>query len=209
VLAAVLVMAASTGCSDDGSDSGEVGGTTAPAAATTDTGGPTTTPPTTETSPEATTADATTAQATTAQETTEETDTTGRPEPPSDQSRWAAQVDDVCKPWQEKIDAVPPPTDVSSLEAWLGDTLPLVRKQVAAVKAVKPPAKAEEARRARLFIGALQKIERALTRYHAAIVANNAQAVQKWLSQANAAGAEARGYAASLDVTQCGGYRGG
>lgn len=132
--------------------------------------------------------------------------TATRPEPPEDQSRWAKQVDEACKPWQERIDAVPPPADSDGLVRWLSETLPLVRKQVAAVRAVKPPAKKSEAERAALFVGALQKLERGLTRYHAALKASDAEAIEDALVETNAAGAAARGYAVSLDITQCGGY---
>ena len=132
MLAATLVVAAGTGCSEDKQ---------AQAPATTST--PTTTP------------------------------VVPRPKPGPHQSRWAKQVDNVCKPWQERIDAVTPqPTDTASLEAWLKGALPLVRKQIAAVKAVKRPAKTDEARKVRLFLDSLQKTERALTTYLAAIQAN-------------------------------------
>jgi hypothetical protein len=132
-----------------------------------------------------------------------------RPTAPADQTRWASQVDAACAPWQEKIDAVAPPADATALTRWLDETLPLVRKQVAAVEAVKPPAKAKEAERAALFLAGLRKIERSLTRYRAAIEASDEDAVTKALADANAAGAETRGYALSLDLTQCGGYSGG
>lgn len=132
-----------------------------------------------------------------------------RPKPPEDQSRWAKQVDAACKPWQDRINAVPPPADAAGLERWLADTLPLVRKQVAAVKAVKPPVKAEEARRAKLFVAGLEKLERSLIQYRAAIRAGKPAAVQKAVVDANAAGSETRGYAVSLDVTECGGYSAG
>ena len=137
------------------------------------------------------------------------TQTQTRPEAPEDQSRWAAQVDEACKPWQEQIAAVPPPADANGLERWLSETLPLVRKQVAAVAAVKPPAKQSEAERAALFVGGMRKLERGLTRYLAAIRAGDAVAVQRAVAEANAAGAETRGYAVSVDITQCGGYEGG
>jgi hypothetical protein len=118
-------------------------------------------------------------------------------------------VDTACKPWQDRIDALAPPADASQLELWLDDLLPLVRKQVAAVTAVKPPAKQSDAKKAALFTGNLTKLERSLTRYRAAISAGNTKAIQQAILDANAAGAAARGYALSLDVTQCGGYEGG
>lgn len=117
-------------------------------------------------------------------------------------------MDDACGPWQERIAAVAQPTDAASLAAWLEKILPLVRKQIGAVKAVKPPVKDDEARKARLFIGSLQQLEAALTRYRAAIRANKPAAIQQALEEANAAGAAARSYAVSLDITQCGGYEG-
>ena len=89
------------------------------------------------------------------------------------------------------------------------ETLPLVRKQLAAVAAVKPPAKKSEAERAALFIAGLRKVERGLTRYRAALRDGDAEAVQQALAEANAAGTETRGYALSLGVTQCGGYSSG
>lgn len=136
--------------------------------------------------------------------------TATRPKPLPNQSRWAKQVDSACKPWQERIDAVTPsPTNAASLQKWLEHALPLVRQQIAAVKAVKSPAKADEARKANLFLGGLQKTERALTRYLAAIQANQPAKVRKALADAGAAGAATRAYAVSLDVTGCGGYSSG
>jgi hypothetical protein len=135
--------------------------------------------------------------------------TDARPEPPEDQGRWARQVDAACKPWQSKLDAVAPPAGATDLDRWLAETLPLVRKQVAAVEAVKPPAKESEAERATLFIAGLRKVERGLTRYRAALSDGDTEAVQQALAEANAAGTETRGYALSLAVTQCGGYSSG
>jgi hypothetical protein len=133
-----------------------------------------------------------------------------RPKPLPNQSRWAKQVDSACKPWQKQIDAVTPaPTDTASLTKWLERALPLVRKQVAAVDAVKPPAKEEEARKVTLFVDGLQKTEGALTRYLAAIRANQPAKVRKALADASAAGPATRAYAVSLDVTGCGGYASG
>lgn len=133
-----------------------------------------------------------------------------RPKPGPNQSRWAKEVDVTCKPWQKRIDAVSPaPTDTASLRAWLERTLPLVRKQIAAVKAVKPPTKRAEARKVRLFIDAVEKTERALTRYLAAIKANAPAKVRTALADAGASGSAARTYAVSLGITQCGGYASG
>jgi hypothetical protein len=168
VLAATLVVAAGTGCSEDKQAE-------APTTST-----PTTTPVVT------------------------------RPKPGPHQSGWAKAVDDVCKPWQERIDAVSPqPTDTASLQAWLERTLPLVRKQIAAVKAVTPPAKAGEARKVRQFLDSLQKTERALTRYLTAIQANAPAKERRALAEAAASGATTRAYAMSLNITQCGGYASG
>jgi hypothetical protein len=144
-----------------------------------------------------------------AEPTVESTTADTRPEPPEDQGRWARQVDAACAPWQAKIDAVAPPAGATDLERWLAETLPLVRKQVAAVAAVKPPAKESEAERATLFIAGLRKVERGLTRYRAALADGDAAAVQQALAEANAAGTETRGYALSLGVTRCGGYSSG
>jgi hypothetical protein len=69
--------------------------------------------------------------------------------------------------------------------------------------------KPDETRRAEFFVAALKKIGTALTRYLVALRAQAAPAVEAALAEANAAGAEARGYATALDVTQCGGYSGG
>ena len=88
----------------------------------------------------------TTATAPASEPTVEATTTDTRPEPPEDQGRWARQVDAACKPWQSQIDAVAPPSGAADLERWLGETLPLVRKQVAAVEAVKPPVEDERGR---------------------------------------------------------------
>ncbi|HEX6130493.1 MAG TPA: hypothetical protein VF044_02125, partial [Actinomycetota bacterium] len=57
-----------------------------------------------------------------------------RPEPASTQSRWAAGVDDACLPLQQRLDALPQPTDAATLQAWLGQAIPIVREQIAAVK---------------------------------------------------------------------------
>ncbi len=133
-----------------------------------------------------------------------------RPKPPANQSRWAKQVDHVCKPWQERIDTVSPaPTTTASLQAWLETALPLVRRQIAAVNAVKPPVKKAEARRVSLFVDALDKTERALTRYLGAVKANASAKEQQALADAGTAGATARRYAVSLGITKCGGYASG
>jgi hypothetical protein len=133
--------------------------------------------------------------------------TATRPAAPPDQSRWAKQVDDACRGWQQKIDAAnTPPTDAASLERWLERVLPLVREQIAAVKAVKPPVKQEEARNARLFLSSFEQVERALTRYLSAVRADAPAKVRRALTDASAAGAATRAYAVSLDITQCGGY---
>lgn len=148
----------------------------------------------------------TTAAAATTDAATTEADDYARPEPAADQSRWAKQVEAACAPVQRQIDALPQPTDAASLETWVGRVLPLVRKETAAVKAVKPPTKDEEARRAGLFIESLEKLDDALTRYLAALREGDTGAIEAALTDANAAGAEARAYAVSLDVTGCGGY---
>jgi hypothetical protein len=131
-----------------------------------------------------------------------------RPEPPPEQSRWAMQVDEACGPVQAQIDALPAPTDAASLETWAAQVLPLVGKEVAAVKAVKPSTKEDEARNAKLFIESLESIESSLTEYLTALQENDTAAIEQALTEANAAGAQARAYALSLDVTRCGGYSG-
>lgn len=186
VLAATLVLVAAAGCSGD-DDAAE-------------TGAQPTTPSASETTAPSTTAPSTTAPAGTGKT---------RPEPPEDQSRWAREVDVACKRWQEQIDAVAPPASPGDLEPWLAETLPLIRKQVAAVEAVKPPTAADNAERAALFIGNLRIVEQALTKYRAALRANNAQAAREALAQAGSAGAEARTAALAAGVTECGGYSGG
>jgi hypothetical protein len=109
---------------------------------------------------------------------------------------------------QEQIDALPPPTDAASLVTWVEQVLPLVRKQVTAVKAVKPSTKEDEARNAELFIESLESIEGSLTEYLAALQESDNAAIERTLTAANAAGAQARAYALSLGVTRCGGYSG-
>jgi hypothetical protein len=189
VLAATLVVAAGAGCSDD-DDDGVAAGTTTTAATTA------------VEEPAATTAEEPTS-------TQPVGPTATRPEPPADQTRWAQQVDAACKPWQERIDALAPPADPAELEPFLADAVPLARRQVAAVAAVKPPTGAAEARQAALFLAALRDLERGLTRYLAAIRRDDAEAVQVALTQAGSAGAQVREYAVALDVTECGGYGGG
>jgi hypothetical protein len=181
-LAATLLLAAGAGCGGGDDQNGEAGGDDTPLA---------------------------TATTTKASEPEPEDPTATRPEPPPEQSRWAGQVDTACAPVQQRIDAVPPPADAAGLERWLADVLPLVRKQVAAVKAIKPPVKEEEARRAKLFVAGLEKLEAALTRYLAALRVGDPEKVQKAVAEASAAGAETRGYAASLGITECGGYEDG
>jgi hypothetical protein len=194
VLAATLVVAAGTGCAGDDGGSDAVGTNVQP------------TTPATTTSP--------TTEART--ETIEPAETTDpgdasqtRPEPPPGQSRWARQVDAACKPWQKRLDAIATPTDAATLELFLAQAVPLARRQLAAVAAVKLPADDDEVGPAKLFVGALRQLERGLTRYLGAVRKNNAAAIQTALTDANAAGARARAYAASLNVTECGGYAGG
>ena len=186
VLAAALAAAASTGCSEDT----RAGGTTA-----------TTRAATTQTTPTETTTGTTTEATSSGQSDT-------RPAPPPDQSRWARQVDAACAPLQAKIDALAPPSDAASLEAWLADVVPLVHAQVAALKAVKTPIKAGEKLRTRLFLASYARLETALKQYLAAIESGDGNKLQAALVSANAAGASTRTYARSLDVTACGGYSG-
>jgi hypothetical protein len=149
---------------------------------------------------------ATTAAATTAAAATTEPET--QPEPPADQSRWASDVDAACEPIQRRIDELPPPTDAATLESWVAQALPLVREEVAAVRAVEPPTVEAEARQASRFVAGLERLEGALTRYLAGLRAGDPAATQAALAEANAAGAEARAAATALDVTACGGYSG-
>jgi hypothetical protein len=123
------------------------------------------------------------------------------------QSRWAKQVDVVCKPWQDRIDAIrPPPTSVASLQTWLARALPLVRKQIAAVEKVPPPESTSEARMVTRLLESLNTTERALKRYLAAVDAKAQPKAQTALTTAASAGAKARALSLSLDITQCGGY---
>jgi hypothetical protein len=122
-------------------------------------------------------------------------------------SRWAKQVDVVCKPWQDRIDAIrPAPTSVASLQMWLARALPLVRKQIAAVEKVPPPESTSEARKVTRLLDSLNTTERALTRYLAAVNAKTQAKAQTALTTAAAAGAKARALSLSLDITKCGGY---
>ena len=180
VLAAAVLLVAAGGCGGDGDDA-------------TATGAQPTTP--------------TMAATTEAATTTKAAET--RPEPPEDQGRWARQVDAACKPWQAKIDAVAPPASATDLDRWLGAALPLVRKQVAAVEAVKPPTAAATAEQAALLLRNLHIVERALTSYRAALSAGNADAAKDALAEAGAAGIEARTTAVAAGVTACGGYASG
>ena len=179
--AAALLLVAAGGCG--GGDDETTGATTAP--------------PPVESTAEATT----TVEETTAAET--------RPEPPEDQGRWAQQVDAACTPWQAKIDAVAPPATATDLERWLGEALPLIRKQVAAVEAVKPPTAAATAEQATVLVSNLRIVERALTHYRAALRTGDADAAKDALAAAGAAGIEARTTALAVGVTECGGYSSG
>src|SRR4029450_12109082 len=123
------------------------------------------------------------------------------------QAPWAKQVDVVCKPWQDRIDAIrPPPTSVASLQTWLARALPLVRKQVAAVEKVPPPQSTREARRVTRLLDSLNATERALTRYLAAVKAKAQAKAQTALTTVATVGAKARALSVSLDITQCRGY---
>jgi transposase-like protein len=129
-----------------------------------------------------------------------------RPKPLPNQSRWAKQVDAACKPWQKRINAVTPaPTTTATLRIWFARARPLIRKQLAAIKAVKPPANQDEARKVTRFVNSLQRTERALTRYLAASRANAPAEARSALDEASASGAAARAQAASLHVTKCSG----
>jgi hypothetical protein len=129
------------------------------------------------------------------------------PTVPPTQTRWAKQVDVVCKPWQDRIDAIrPPPTSVASLQTWLARALPLVRKQIAAVQKVPPPESTSEGRKVTRLLHSLNTTERALTRYLAAVYAKTPAKAQTALTTAATAGAKARALSSSLDITQCGGY---
>jgi hypothetical protein len=180
-LAAALVVAAAAGCAGGDDDAGAT----------------TAAPPATTTAPRATTS-----------EQPATTDTDVRPEPPDDQSRWAREVDAACRPWQERLDAVAPPADEADLERWLDATLPLVRKQVAAVAAVQLPAARSEAEPGSRFVEDLRRVERGLTRYRAALRAGEPEPAQGALAEAGAAGAASRAAALALGVTACGGYSG-
>jgi hypothetical protein len=184
VLAAALVMAAGTGCSEDKDDDGAAASSTTAPATTTEQNTAATEPATTER----------------AETTTTGTTTAAQPKP----SRWAMQVDAACRPWQAKLNAVKPPSDPTQLAASLASTLPLIRREIAAVKGIKLPMDADEAATAKLFVAGLQRIERELTKYVAALRADNAQAVQSAIVQVNTAGAETRTLAASLQITHCG-----
>ena len=129
-----------------------------------------------------------------------------RPEPPAGQSRWAREVDAACKPWQDRISMVKPPAAASELERYLGDALPLIRKQIDAIDAVELPEAEADARKARSFLAGLRKLEAALTRYRAALRASDSAATEQALAEANTAGLQARAAVAGLGVTECGGF---
>ena len=145
----------------------------------------------------------------TAAATTEAAPVETRPEPPAEQSRWAQEVDRACEPWQQRIQAVTLPADTGDLERYLNETLPLIRKQVAAVDAVKLPPSKPDARQATLFVTGLRDLEGALTKYAAALHAGNPEQTEQALANANSAGLQLRTYVAPLGVTQCGAYEGG
>ena len=139
----------------------------------------------------------------TAEATTEAVQT--RPEPAPAQSRWAAAVDDLCLPLQQRLDALPQPVDAATLQAWLGRAIPIVRDQIAAVKSVER-APGPTGRAQGRFVESLERLEGALTRYHAGLRQGNVGKVEQAVTDATAAGADARTYATQAGITQCGGY---
>jgi hypothetical protein len=177
VVAAALAAAALSGCMGDG------GGEAAD---------PVTEPQAASTSPSTTTSEAGTG--TDAQ----------RAQPASAQSRWANQVDKACRRWQEQIEAVEPPSDPAAVAPALAQTLPLIRKEIAAVKSVREPETRDEARTARLFVRSLERLERALKKYLRAVRGNDDTAVAASLVEIDAAGTQARTYALVLELTHCG-----
>jgi hypothetical protein len=136
-------------------------------------------------------------------ETTETVQT--RPEPASTQSKWAGAVDVACEPLQERLDALPQPVDAATLQTWLGQAIPIVRDQIAAVKAVER-APGPTGRAQGRFVASLERLEDALTRYHAGLRQGNVGKVEQAVKDATVAGADARRYATQAGVTQCGGY---
>jgi hypothetical protein len=123
---------------------------------------------------------------------------------------WVARVNAACKPSQKRIDAVQPtPIGNATLRKWLVGALPLIRDQIAAVRSVPRPTNATEAKKAELFVGAMERTERGLTRYLAAFHARKTSAARDALAEARAGGTETRGYAQSLGITGCGGGSGG
>jgi hypothetical protein len=130
-----------------------------------------------------------------------------RPEAPADQSTWAREVEAACESWQERLDALEPPTDAAELGAFLDQALPLIRGQVEAVQSVEPPpdAVADSQR----LVAQLRRVADALGRYGEAVQEQDAAGAQTALAEAGAAGTEARASASELGVTRCGGYSGG
>ena len=100
--------------------------------------------------------------------------------------------------------------NAAGLERWLGDMLPLVRKQVARSRRSSRPSRQRRPAERSSSSRASTKLERSLIPYRAAITAGNPAAIQRQLWRMRTPRAPTtRGYAVSLDVTECGGYSSG
>jgi hypothetical protein len=191
VLAAVLVMAAGTGCSEDkGDESAAVGTTTGSTAAQ-------------DTSSSALSTTTAQSETTSASPTTAPTTTETAPTAPI--NAWARKADAICVRWQRQIDAVPAPATEAQLAPALSKTLVPIRKQEQALKQLGPPK--ENVTIGLAFIGSIVSARKAIEQVVAGIRADDPVQTQDGYAKAAAAGERTRGYAVQLGLVHCGSKR--
>jgi hypothetical protein len=126
--------------------------------------------------------------------------TTTRPTAPK--TDFAKKADAVCGTWQSKIDAVPPPGDPSELAPTMQQTIPFTEKEVAELRKLEPPP--NRTATAANFIDALDRTVAALKQYVRAAAADDGDAAQQALLDADEQTDNARRLAAELGLTVCG-----
>jgi hypothetical protein len=120
-------------------------------------------------------------------------------------SAFAEKADAVCDKWQSKIDEIPPPADPAELAPTMKKTIPLTEKEVAELRKVEPPPKRSAT--VANFIDALERTVAALKQYVTAAAADDGDAAQQALLDADEQTDNARRLAAELGLTVCGAKR--